>query len=185
MKDLIAQIIGIVACALIVLSYQFKKNKYLFLFQGLGAVGFTVNFIMLGAFSSGFMNLAAVVRMSILYGGEKVKKRWMYFGLQGLFVVLTGLSIYMSLAGAEVGSAELIKVILTSFMVMSAMLVSTYVMWGNDGDIIRKAQFFFVSPMWLINNIIVFSLGGIICESLNMISIIVSYLRHGRDGFEG
>ncbi|MBQ7500097.1 MAG: YgjV family protein [Clostridia bacterium] len=183
-KNLTAQIIGIVACALIVLSYQCKKNKYLFLVQGLGAAGFAVNFIMLGSLASGFMNIAAVVRMSVLFGGEKFKKRWMYFFLQGLFVSLTGLSLYMSLAGGYDTKAELFKIVLTSFMVMSAMLVSTYVMWKDDGDVIRKAQFFFVSPMWLANNIIVASFGGIICESLNMISIIVSYVRYRKTGFE-
>ena len=90
----------------------------------------------------------------------------------------------MSLSGGIASKGELVKVIATSAMVLSAMLVSTHVMWKNDGNVIRKAQFFFVSPMWLINNIIVFSLGGIICESLNMLSIIVSYIRFRKSGFE-
>ena len=77
--DLLAQLIGILACVSIVYSYQCRKNKYLFLFQGIGAVGFAVNFLMLGALSSSFMNMAAILRMFILYHGDKYKKKWVYF----------------------------------------------------------------------------------------------------------
>ena len=146
---LTAQIIGILACISIVYSFQCRKNKYLFLFQGIGAVGFAVNYIMLGSLSSGFMNIAAVIRMSILYNGEKLKKRWVYFGLQALFILLTMLSLYMSLADGFGSKTELLKIISTSTMVMAAMLVSTYVMWGNDGNIIRKAQFFFPNAYYI------------------------------------
>ena len=184
MKEIVAQVIGVIACISIVYSYQCKKNKYLFLFQGIGAVGFAVNFIMLGALSSGFMNIAAIIRMFVLYNGDKYKKRWVYYSIQALFILLTALSLCMSLSGGGVTTAQLVKILVTSAMVLSAMLVSTYAMWKDDGDFIRKAQFFFVSPIWLANNIIVFSLGGIICESLNMVSIIVSYIRFRKTGFE-
>jgi hypothetical protein len=40
------------------------------------------------------------------------------------------------------------------------------------------------SPCWLVHNIMVFSIGGIICEVGNMISTVVSIFRFRKTGYE-
>jgi hypothetical protein len=60
---------------------------------------------------------------------------------------------------------------------LTAQLVGTLAMWSRNGKTIRVLQLFCVSPLWLIHNIFVFSIGGILCEVFNLGSIIVSLIR--------
>lgn len=196
MLEIIAQIIGIFACAFVTLSYQCKSNRNLYLCQTLGSAMFALNFIllgiaaagdptkMLGSFTSGFMNFISIIRMFILFKGDKYKKKWVYNTIQLLFIGFTGLSIGISFIIGFESKEKIFLGLLTSAFVLVAQLVGTYAMWKNDGTIIRKLTLFCVSPLWLANNIIVFSLGAIICEALNMISIIVSFIRYRKTGFE-
>ena len=57
----------------------------------------------------------------------------------------------------------------------------TLLMWGGNGKYIRYGQLFASSPSWLVHNIINFSLGGIIGEIFTMCSVIVSFIRFGKD----
>ncbi len=54
----------------------------------------------------------------------------------------------------------------------------------NNRKAIRTVRLFAVTPAWLAYNITVFSLDGIICEGFNIISIIISFIRYGKNGFE-
>ena len=69
-----------------------------------------------------------------------------------------------------------------SIVLFVAQIVQTYAMYFMSGSGIRRAQYFFVSPVWIVNNIIVFSIGGIVCELFMMTSALVSYLRFGKSG---
>ena len=71
-----------------------------------------------------------------------------------------------------------------SFVVPIMQIAYTVATWKNDGKIIRTVRLYAVTPAWLSYNIVMFSIGGIICEGFNIISIIVSFIRHRKDGFE-
>jgi len=70
-------------------------------------------------------------------------------------------------------------------MLMAAQLAASYSLMFKSGTFIRNMRFFFVSPVWLINNTVMcFTVGGIICEIITMISVIVSFIRYRKTGFE-
>ena len=71
-----------------------------------------------------------------------------------------------------------------SVVALIAQIVGTFAMWSQSGKTIRFLQLFCVSPLWLIHNIFVFSIGGVVCEVFNIVSIIVSLIRFGIKGFE-
>ena len=71
-----------------------------------------------------------------------------------------------------------------SVLVTIAQLVSTTTMFSRNGKVIRIFQFFLVCPAWLYNNIVTMAVGGIITEVVSMVSILVSFLRFGLNGFE-
>ena len=60
----------------------------------------------------------------------------------------------------------------------------TVAMWTHNGKTMRIAQLCLVSPMWIVNNIYYFSIGGILCEVFNMVSVIISFVRFGKTGYD-
>ena len=65
-----------------------------------------------------------------------------------------------------------------------AQLAGTAAMRSGNGTLIRKVELFYSTPVWIVNGCINFTLGGIVSCSFNMISIIVSFVRFGKQGFE-
>ncbi|MDD2503070.1 MAG: YgjV family protein, partial [Clostridia bacterium] len=61
----------------------------------------------------------------------------------------------------------------------AAMVLGTLFMWSRNGKILRYAQFSFISPCWLIYNVAMGSIAGVLTESVNLISVVVSLLRFG------
>ena len=167
MHDIITQAVGIVAAAATIFSYQFKNNRMLFLFQALGGLLFSVNFLMLGAYTAAFLNLVNLFRGGLLAYGDRFKSYWFAAALMTVYTAVT-VATYDSWL---------------SLLILSAQLVGTVTMWSRNGKWIRFGQLVFVSPVWLINNVIIFSLGGIITEVVSIVSVIVSLIRY-RKGFD-
>ena len=173
---MIAQGFGIIGMALAIYSFQCKRNKWFFVFQALSGLMFSLNFLLLPvpALGAALFNLTNIVRGALFSKSDRVKWKLilnlvLYTGctLVGLYFVRgDGLQIFLNL--------------LTS----AACMAGTVAMWTGNGAFIRKMQFFCCSPFWLVHNCFNFSLGGILCESFNMLSVVISFLRYGKDGFE-
>ena len=166
--DILAQVFGLGGSALNIYSYQMKSNRWYYFFQGAGSALFTVNFFMLGAYTSALLNILSLFRGLVLAAGKKWSN-WYVYALFEVAFLAAGIATYSGFP---------------SVLITVAQLVSTTTMWLGNGKTIRVVQFFFVSPAWLYNNAVVFSLGGILTESFALISILVSFLRYGWNGFE-
>lgn len=165
--EIIAQIIGIVAMIINILSFQCKKNSNFFIVIGIGSLFFSISFLMLGAYVSAIYNIISIIRSSLT-----LNKR---FYTKNSFYLLCVLYVAGTIFAYDNP---------WSIVLFVAQIVQTYTMWFKDGSIIRKSQYYFVSPVWVINNIIVFSIGGILCELFMMTSAFISYLRYRKTGFE-
>ena len=168
MYDVIAQAVGIIGAALIIGSYQFKKNTTLILVQLRGSACFVVNYFMLGAFTGCFMNTVGTIRGLVFLGGNKTRKP----------VVLILLSLSLVIGGVFTWQNTL------SLLPLVGMLSVTIAMYFNNGKHIRMAQLFVSSPCWLVYNFASGTIGGVICEIFVITSTVVSILRYGFDGFE-
>ena len=72
-----------------------------------------------------------------------------------------------------------------SLVLMTAVVATAYSMMFKSGAFIRNIRFFFISPIWLVNNTIMcFTIGGLICEIITMTSVILSFIRYRKTGFE-
>lgn len=165
--EITAQIISIVAMVINILSFQCKKNRNLFIMIGIGSFLFSVSFLMLGSVVSAIYNIISIIRSSLALNKKFFNKNNFY-----LLCVLYVLGTIYAYDNPW------------SIVLFAAQIVQTYTMWFKDGSIIRKSQYYFVSPVWVINNIIVFSIGGILCELFMMTSAFISYLRYKKTGFE-
>lgn len=165
--EIVAQIIGILAMIINISSFQCKKNRNLFLMIGIGSTLFSINFLMLGAYVSAIYNIISIIRSALTQNEKFFNKKSFYF-LCVLYVVGTVFAYDNP----------------WSIVLFIAQIVQTYFMWFKDGGAIRKSQVYFISPAWLINNIIVGSIGGILCEVFIMSSAVISYFRFKKTGFE-
>lgn len=162
------QIISICAMAAIVLSFQCKSNRKLAFVYGTGATLFAISYFMLGQASAALYNIISVI-FSIMCQKESLKTKRNF----GIIVVLFIISTYFTYENWW------------SLVLMSAVMATAYSMMFMNGKVLRNIRFFYICPIWLINNTVMcFTIGGLICEIITMTSIIVSFIRFRKTGFE-
>lgn len=66
-----------------------------------------------------------------------------------------------------------------NLLAFTASVTSTFAYWSNSPRKIRMVNLVCASPCWLAYDVIVYSLGGIVSESITIISILVSFVRFG------
>ena len=71
-NELIAQLIGIVAMAFNILSYQGKKQSSVIAMQLCGGALFAINYLLLGAAVGGLLNVIATVRAIVFLFKDKL-----------------------------------------------------------------------------------------------------------------
>ncbi len=173
--QLIAQAIGIVAMALNILSYQRKRQRDIILMQMGGAVLFTVNFIMLGATTGACLNFIAILRAAVYANKERfhAEKAFWCWLFSGIFV-----SVYV-LSFAVFGKTPTTYNLIVEAIPVVAMIVTTISFRAKEAATVRKLALI-GSPLWLIYNCLFFAVGGIICETVSIISAIVGMLRYDK-----
>lgn len=167
MLSWVAQGIGMIGTALVMVSFQFRGRR-LFLLQGFAAVAFAVNFALLGAYAGMLLNVLSAVRgglLSMESKGWASHPFWFWF-LQIAYVV----------CGVATWQAWF------SLLPVIAMMVSTVTMWRKNGRQIRTMQLLVVSPCWMIYSALVFSVSGMVTELFNIVSIVISIVRFGWNG---
>ena len=171
MNDWIIQGIGFVAVALFIASYQIKSNRWLFLLQLLGSLLFCIQFFMLGALSGCLSLVVNILRNALMmkYNDWKwVRKKWCPL----IIVLLFALVLVLTWNGP------------VSLLAFAASVTSTIAYWTNSPRKIRMVNLLCASPCWLVYDVIVFSIGGIISESFTIVSILISLIRFGWKGLE-
>ena len=73
MTNIVAQTLGIFGMLAAMISYQCKKNKNYFIFQGLSGVFFSAQFILIGAWAGLIFNAYNIVR-ALAYQSKKAKR---------------------------------------------------------------------------------------------------------------
>ena len=71
-----------------------------------------------------------------------------------------------------------------AILLLVAQAGGTLAMWTRNGKTIRIAQLSMISPIWIVNNVFYFSIGGILCEVFNMLSVVISMLRFRKTGYD-
>ena len=170
--EIIGQAIGIVAMAFNVLSYQTKNSKSIILFQLVGTLLFSINFFLIKAYVGAMLNVLGMIRALAYANKDKLK-----LNTTVLLIVFSVLfaSTYALIFTVFEKPFTLFNAIVEILPVCS-MVLST-IAYGTEAKTFRIFALIF-SPLWLVYNIIVFSIGAIICEALCIISAFVALLRY-------
>jgi len=171
---IIAQGFGIIGLVFTAYSFQEKNNKKFFIEQAFGGLMFFMNFILIGAIAAALFNLTNLVRGTLL--SQNDRKLWKLVLTEALYTVCFAFSVYLVWENP-------FQIFLSALPFITLILM-TWFMWKGNGKQIRYAQFSLSSPSWIIHNIFNFSLGALLCEVFCMLSVIISFIRYGKDGFE-
>lgn len=159
---LIGQILGGIAVVLGFLSYQTSTAKKLLAIQTATCVVFCAHYLLIGAYSAFALNAVGIVRNVVYY--HKDKK----FFSGKLFPIL--FAVIMAILGALSWQG------LYSLFVIVGLVVNTLCMSLSDPQNIRKS-ILVTSPLVLIYDVFVLSIGGIVYESVAIISSIIGIIR--------
>jgi hypothetical protein len=167
------QLIGYVGTACALTSYQCKKNRNYFLFQMGCGIAFTVQFALLSSWAGMLLNIFSILRGIIFALGDKCKKP--------VYLWLMEFCFAASCIAAPLFFGEKWWIAALLFIAQGG---GTLAMWSRNGKTIRIAQLSFISPLWIVNNVYYASIGGVICEVFNMLSVIVSFIRFRKTGYD-
>lgn len=168
----ITQIIGIIAMAFNILSFQGKRQKDIIALQLIGSVLFTVHFFMLKAYTGGLMNAIGIIRAIVFLKKDFFKSDnvWWLIGFETVYALSYMLTF--TVFGKE---ATPINFLIEIFPIIGS--TATTLAFRSKTAKSTRLLGLISSPSWLIYNIIVVSVGAICCEAISLISIIVALFR--------
>lgn len=162
MKEIIGQIIGAIAVIIFFYSYQVKNQKVLLISQTLATSIMCIHYLLLGATTGLIINIVCIIR-NVLYYFKEFKflsSRILPYLLAGVMVVLGVISWegYYSL-----------------FLIVG-LAVNTICLSMKSTQKIRYS-ILITCPLVLTYNVFCLSIGGIVNESVSIISAIIGIIR--------
>lgn len=170
--EILAQIFGLVGMVFNLLAFQQKSHRGVVLCQLFAASSFCVNYFMLGALVGGLLNLFGILRAIVFFFKEKTRADhvgWLIF-FTAVFVASYPLVFLVF------GTPPVLRNLIVELLPVLAMILITVSLRMGSAKAVRRLGLF-SSPLWLTYNAFSGSIGAIISEVLNLISIIVGILR--------
>ena len=161
---ILAQIIGVVAVGFELLSYQCRKKRNMLVCDALAAIFYGIHYFLLSAFSGGWSQIIILARTICVLIKDEEHRKW-----NGLFWIFIAAYIVVGILTFDAWYS--ILAIIASLM----FLVATWKF--KDAQKIR----YLALPakiLWLIYNICVVSIPGIIAKTLAIISILLGLWRN-------
>ena len=163
--EILGQIIGILATVNTALSYQMNTKKSLLLTQSLATACTCISYLFLGA-SSGFaLNIVCLVRNGCFY--------YLKEGQKPIYISTAILATAMVVLGAFSWQGPI------SLLMIIALAVNTVFLSLGKPQILRYS-ILLTSSMILIYNIYVFTIGGMLNESIAIFSSLIGIIRFRR-----
>lgn len=167
---MLGQVLSIIGMALTIVSFQMKTRKQIILFQTAGSIFFLLSYLLLESWSAVYLNVVFLIRNIVFYFGKD--KKWARNKLW-----LVALLCAVVIAGS-VGFRSWLDI-----LPIIGSVFGTVAMYMKNENMLRLLKLG-DSPCWLIYNCTVPSTGGIICEVLNIISILVGLIRYKKNGLK-
>ena len=160
-----AFIIGLIAVACFLLSYQQKKRKAIILTNATSRALYILQYILLGAFDGAALDVSGMIA-SLLANKKNVpfiKKHLKFFIIaMDLVIVASGLIFYRNIF---------------SLFSIVGVLLHTSAFWLDNERYIRIVSLL-GSPFWLVFNLTSGAYGSAIGDTLSIVSILVAICRY-------
>ena len=162
-ENLPAQIVGMVALLINVLSYQFNERKKILTMQFFSGAFFTLHYFLLGAYAGAVSNLLSVLRAFCFT--QRGKREWAsHAALPIAFVVISAVSTIFTYQN------------LLSIVPAIAFTFNSVALWSNRP---RTTRIFTIpnNTLFLIYNVANASYSGIISDTFVLVSLLIAFVR--------
>lgn len=160
---LFSQVIGFFGFIVFIKSIQYKEKSKVLFMQIISFSFYTIQYLLINAFSGMLVHLINVIRCLVFYLLEKKKRNTNVFCI--IFLMLTFFSSMLMFKN----SYDLLPLL--------ASVNSVVFMWQNDTRIIRRGQIF-SCLLWIVYNNYVLAYVGILTEFIIIISCIIAILKY-------
>ena len=185
-KDILIQGLGFIGIALAIISLQFNSHKNIVLFKTLAEIPYLIQYVFLNAYVGMVMGVVGIIRNLVFkYRVKRNLNNKPYILLFCFITVISGgITIALSWSQTlgvmnkftQILSMQILLGVLFSFLSIIAKLFTT-VGYGIKEPRIIRALNFPASFLWLIYNLVFFSLAGVLHEIFVMMSIIIAAIR--------
>ena len=163
--EIIANIVGLLAVGMFVMSYQFKTRKILIIFNAGSRLLYVLQYILLGAFSGAALDGVAFV-ISLIF---ERRDRGFFARHKALTLVLCYLPVLVAGALTYAGPLSLLPIL--------AVISETIALW-----LIRERHIRIVSlvgqPLWFTYNIFNLAYGSALGNIIGIVSIGTALVRY-------
>lgn len=175
--EIIAEALSIIAMIMATLSFQCKKRIGILVWQSIANVVFAISYVFFGKAMGAIMSALAVVR-NITYAFRD-KYTW----IDSILVVVffTALSVvgyFLSFYVFKIYDLTVKNYIVECLPIFGSLMAAIAYRMKN-ATAVRQVMLL-SCPLWLTYNVFCFSIGGILNESISMLSIIIAMIRLDR-----
>ncbi|MBQ3075641.1 MAG: YgjV family protein [Clostridia bacterium] len=165
---IVPQLIGLLAVATFLLSYQQKKRSNIILFNVISRCLYILQYLLLGAFSGAVLDILGAVA-SVVAGKKQTP-----FVKKHLKLVILSMNALIVCAGIAIAVGN--RSVLDLFS-LAGVLLHTGAFWLSSEKIIRRISLA-GSPFWFIYNFLSRAYGSAIGDLLTIGSILLAMYRH-------
>lgn len=162
LPEILGQTLGIIATLITALSYQANAKKKLLFIQSVATLCTCISYLLLGATSGFALNIGCLIR-NVCFYFQKEGKTPIYISTS-IFVVMMGILGAMSWQGP------------ISLLIIVALAANTFFLSMGKPQMLRYS-ILVTSLMVLIYNIYVLTIGGILNESIAILSAFIGIIR--------
>ena len=162
LPEILGQTLGIIATLITALSYQANTKKKLLFIQSVATLCTCISYLLLGATSGFALNIVCLIR-NVCFYFQKEGKTPIYISTS-IFVVMMGILGAMSWQGP------------ISLLIIVALAANTFFLSLGKPQMLRYS-ILVTSLMVLIYNIYALAIGGILNESIAILSAFIGIIR--------
>lgn len=161
---ILSQIAAFIALIITLISYHLKQKKKIFKMMCLSNVFNIVHYLCLGAYSGCITKIIALMRNLFIVKKENNKKldKLIYLILFIIIYVISGILTYKNLY---------------SLLPLISATIFMIVTWHGKELQIKKIAFYCYF-LWLLYNVLIFSIIGIVANIISLISTFIAYYNY-------
>ncbi len=161
--EIIGQIFGFVAMGVAIFSFQARRNKYIMLFQGVGALFWVLHYFFIGSMAGAALNAIAMLRNFTYMFRDKMSETAFKF-----IPIISAAAFTVVTAFTWEGWMTLLPYV--------GCIAATVAFFMKNENVLRVFSLV-VNVTWLTYNIIEGSIAGALNEALAMVSIVIALIR--------
>ncbi len=164
--ELLGHVIGLIGTAVFFISYQCFNKKKLLILQTLGTALMGVQYLLIGGYAGFTLNMVGIVRNLLYYHRDKKP-------LSGLWLPIVTSAVMTAVGFLSWEGYH-------SLLIIAGLAINAFCLGVCDSQNLRKSVLV-TCPMVLLYSVFEGSYGGMLNESITLISAVVGIVRYCKE----